>query len=294
MTFPVDTGQATGNQSSPNWEALKLEALLAAGEAAVNRARYVFLTISVAGVLILSAEFNLSIPWLRNVLARPGLPEEVRMKIQEFIWKDLYVVSMPILGIKFSAFDLGIIGTTALAVLSVWLFYCARRENHVIGAIAAEALAGTKDRAAYLYSGIAHHFVFMTLTDCDTPEGVEPQVSARRAVRVLRNIPIWVPLFVLGVDLWTLFVPGASGLTPGTLWSHLTPSQHIEVDVRFIASLLIVNFSRIQCRCVAKFDQETRIQLGRVRVRVEGNPCAGAGGIQAKASSPGWHPTRED
>jgi len=184
----------------------------------VQRTRFVFLAISVAGALILSAQFNVTVPWIRNVVLRPNVSESLKDRVEDFRWKDLYVVSVPLVGMKFSAFDLGVVGSTGLAVLSVWFFYCARRENHVVDTIVREASSGAAgtdlERVSYLYYGIAHYLVFLTITRSPTWRGKLPQFLAGLAVKTLEFIPVWVPLCVLAVDIWTLRAPHKSGIHP--------------------------------------------------------------------------------
>jgi hypothetical protein len=254
----------------------KLEVLLEAAQAAVQRTRFVFLAISVAGALILSAQFNVSVPWIRNVILRQGVPEDLKSRVEDFRWRELYVVSVPLLGMKFSAFDLGVVGSTGLAVLSVWFFYCARRENHVIDTIVREAVPNAQiedlDRISYLYYGIAHHLVFLTVTKAPTWVGRVPQFLAALAVRVLEFSPIWVPLCVLGVDVWTLRKPHASGIHPAAiLWDEI-PNQHREIIIRCVFLLVMVIFSLIQCLGAARFGSQTRTALNTLRSVVDANP----------------------
>lgn len=251
----------------------KLEVLLEAGEAAVQRTRFVFLAISVAGAVILAAQFNVAIPWIRNVVVRPDVPVELKNRVEDLRWKDLYVVSVPLVGIKFSAFDLGVVGSTGLAVLSVWFFYCARRENHVINTIVKQANLAIQsndlERAAYLYYGIAHHFVFLTITRFSAVGGKPPQVLGRLAVRVLEFIPVWVPLCVLVVDLWSLYQPHKTGIHPTrALWSEY-PNEHLEVILRIIFLLLVVLFSFMQVWGANQFASDTRRRLNAVRQQLE-------------------------
>lgn len=48
-------------------------------------------------------------------------------------WVDTQVVSVALLGIKISVSDFAIIGSTALAICSLYLLLCVRRENHEVG-----------------------------------------------------------------------------------------------------------------------------------------------------------------
>jgi hypothetical protein len=254
----------------------KLEALLQAGEAAIQRTRFVFLAISVAGALILSAEFNVSVPWIRNVPIRKNVSQEVKHEVEDFTWRELYVVSVPILGIKFSAYDLGVVGSTGLAVLAVWFFYCARRENHVVDTITREANPNDPHRdlekIRYLYYGIAHQHVFLTVTKDKTFVGRAPQSLGELAVRVLEFVPVWVPLFVLVVDIWTLSRPHLSALDPaGILWNEI-PGQHREVFVRCGFLIAMVMFSLVQCLGAARFGSQTKAMLNSLRKIVDAIP----------------------
>jgi hypothetical protein len=251
----------------------KLQVLLEAGEAAVQRTRFVFLAISVAGALILSAQFNVTVPWIRNVVLRPNVSESLKDRVEDFRWKDLYVVSVPLVGMKFSAFDLGVVGSTGLAVLSVWFFYCARRENHVVDTIVREASSGAAgtdlERVSYLYYGIAHYLVFLTITKSPTWRGKLPQFLAGLAVKTLEFIPVWVPLCVLTVDIWSLRAPHKSGIHPTRpLWNEI-PGEHSEVIARSVFLLIMVTFSLVQCLGATEFASDTRRALNRLRTVVD-------------------------
>jgi hypothetical protein len=50
-----------------SWEKERLTALLDAAKTAISRSRYVFAAVNVATIVMLSAEYNGSIPWLRNI-----------------------------------------------------------------------------------------------------------------------------------------------------------------------------------------------------------------------------------
>jgi hypothetical protein len=255
------------------WEQEKLKALLEAAGDAIRRARYVFAAINVAGILILSAQFNAYLPWLRNPLTRNSVDPSTKKLINEFFFRDLYSVSVPVLGIKFSVFDLSIVGSTGLAVLAVWLFYCVRRENHVVNAIVREGKAALSEndigRAAYLYYGIAHNFVFTTITESDVPGGERPKVMVRYALKVLYAIPAWVPLVIVAIDLMSVFLPHKLALTQSSPWADFDVHERVEVVLRSVYCLTVAWFSYIQCHDVARFDADTRSRLNILRERIE-------------------------
>jgi hypothetical protein len=210
-----------------DYDTPRLAELLAAGRGAVERARYVLVAITVAGGLILSAQFNLYYPWLRNKIALDpkGLNSEeqaTQRSIRDFIYKDLQNVSVPIIGVKFSAYDLSVIGSLAMLILAIWFYYSLRRENHVVNRIFNVALEGEDNggvhtdasrdaavgrkwqRARYLYDALVHHFVF-------NPLGEAAPVP-RWAIRAMFFMPFWVPLVVALIDFCSLWYEYKLGL----------------------------------------------------------------------------------
>jgi hypothetical protein len=182
---PVAGGSHGGDEIELSWEKEKCAALLEAAKTAVVRNRYVFAAVNIGAILMLSAQFNATVPWIRNTVER-ATDDKIKGYLTEFLWRDLGTVSLPLIGIKFSTADLQVIGAVAMAVLAVWMFYATRRENHVINAISQEAKhALTQNdigKAQYLYHGIAHYFVFTTITDNDVPGGEHRRAMARLAV----------------------------------------------------------------------------------------------------------------
>ena len=249
------------------WEEKKLEILLDAGKTAVQRARYVFIIIIVAGTLLLTAQFNSTIPWVRNMLDRDNVKDEVKSIARELKFKELSIVHVPLLGIEFSVYDLSVVGTATMAILSVWFFYALRREHYVVVAIKGEADKALEEkdsnRAVYLYYGIAHYFVYTTTSQQLKPAGKKPQAVARRSVELLEYMPVWVPLVVVLVDLGTLFVPRhleqlISNQGDAMLWFTLRSKEQVEAIARLVIAFLGTCFSWYQCRNARDFDRGTR------------------------------------
>jgi hypothetical protein len=256
----------------PDWEREKCGALLEAAKTAITRNRYVFGAVNLGAIVMLSAQFNAMVPWIRNTIER-AKDEKVRSVLTDLLWRDFGSVSLPVVGIKFSTADLQVIGAIGMAILAVWMFYAARRENHVISAIAQEAQTALQQddlgKAQYLYHGIAHYFVFTTVTDRDTPGG-EQRSMARLTVRALLFSPFWVPMTVLIVDLVSLFFVHKVALDPNAyLWDLLTRDERMEVVIRLIVCTGISWFSYVRCRDCDAFDANTRTQLDYLRTRVE-------------------------
>jgi len=255
-----------------SWVELEMKALLDAATDAIRRARWVFMGINVAGILILGAEFNAMVPWVRYPLHRCNTPVYIHQLLQQFIYNDLYVVTVPLLGIKFSVFDLSVIGSTAMALLATWFFYSVRRENRSLGTLVRRATAAlTEDPSLsrYLYYGVAHHFVFTTITESDVPAGQKPRVMPRTAVRILWYMPFWVPLAVIVVDLASIFLPHLMAIDRATtLADQFSVNEWVEVCIRTFYCLALAFFCWKQCRDCARFDTDSRTMLQNLRQRL--------------------------
>jgi hypothetical protein len=219
-----------------DWDSERVRALVAAAENAVQRTRWVFLVLNLGCAIMFTAQLNLYLPWVRNVhnrvvsrikaektKAQQAGTEKLRAEaeaeahdkgeflttINKVMWDDLYNVSLPLLGIKYSADDLIVLGTAAMSILALWFVYAHRRENHCIGVLRDITNdAKTKDRAlaSYIHAAIAHHFVFTTTTLNDEPytmmHNKKPNSHGTKSVRrwhaiALAHLP-WIASFSHG------------------------------------------------------------------------------------------------
>lgn len=251
------------------WRKEKYKVLLEAGVHAINRARYVFLAINVAGVFVLLGLFNATFPWLRNSIERAKamkLAPDHLQHIQKTVYQDLWTLTSPILGIKISVFDLAIIGSSALFILAVWQYYCVRRENNIVHIIRAEArkLVELKefDAASYLYHGIAHYFVFTTRFDTMVPAGQRTRIAPTRVVQALILMPVWIPLLILLSEVITVASPYKLALDPQSiLWYKLSSGEQIEEVLRMLFCLGVSCWSAVLCVQALKYDKSTRKDL---------------------------------
>lgn len=101
--------------------------LLEAASIAIKRARYVFIIVNIAGILIFSAEFNAIFPWIRNSIDRANTDPDLKELLTQVWFTELQVVSVPLRGIKFSAFDLTVFGSLASLLLAIWFYYCVKK-----------------------------------------------------------------------------------------------------------------------------------------------------------------------
>lgn len=262
-----------------DWTKERAAALLDAATNAVTRARYIFMAINVAGVLIVIAAFNGTVPWTRLLMKSARTPESIKKILPDLVFRDLSTVSIPLLGSKISASDLAPVGSVAMALLVVWFWYALRRENHVIRAVHRDANAAwnsdLSDLARYLYHGVAHYFVFTTITDNNVPVGDKRSVTASPSVRFLFFMPAWIPVFLIVVDLFSLFStftlnrdvnPAAP---PQPLWDMLNNGEKTEVQIRLVFAAVVGLFCVWKCFDCWKFDRNTREAISDLQRHVE-------------------------
>jgi hypothetical protein len=271
------------------WEKEKYQSILQAAQSAIARGRYVFGVVNLAAVLVLTAEFAATFPWIENTLNRAKQLARVQQgsdpasakanlvlidRIKDTLWHDVYTVSFPLLSVKFNVADLSVIGSAGMAVLAVWLYYAIRRENHIVGRVIREMDAALQEnaltKAIYLYHGVAHYFVFMTVTEQDSPTGGSRRNLARIAIRVLLYSPAWIPVLVLVDDIVSLFQPPRlSGEMETTLLATMGSGETLEFVLRALFCIAMSTFAWIQCRDSVRFSDETMSALDKVRSRVE-------------------------
>ena len=273
---------APENVNNEKWEEKKLEVLLEAASIAIKRARYVFILINMAAVIIFTAQFNSLSPWLENVKTRlehSKIEESIKEKkievINEILRKELEIMSVPLLGIKVSVFDLAIIGSLATLLLAVWFYYCVRRENIVVEEVVrlARKKGESRHKRAYLYHGIAHYFVYTTAVKKESPAGITPQATARIAIQFLFFVPVLIPWFIISADLISLIkapvVADFSGC--GYLWCNFTDREKIEVYIRMGIAFILSLLSLSQCWQAYNWDASTRDLVDNLRIEVEAN-----------------------
>lgn len=59
--------------------------------------------------------------------------------------RDLMIVSVPIVGLKFFAGDLGVVSSAGTPIIAVWMYYAFRREQHSVGRVILEVAERKKN-----------------------------------------------------------------------------------------------------------------------------------------------------
>jgi hypothetical protein len=153
------------------------EAQIGAIAAAAKGSRWVLIVALVVSIAQIGATFNFGFSWgrtfaeglaftnARHAVKQPdkdfdkdGFDKNpvVRELQKELVknWVDQQFVNVPLVGLKFAVADENMVGGIALIVISIWLFYCLRRENLMIGTLMRVAKDETPAIRAHVYTGL--------------------------------------------------------------------------------------------------------------------------------------------
>src|SRR5882672_4407019 len=134
-------------------KALVLATRLHGSREAITRSRLAFLATTIASISIFIAEWNAYLSWYRRFPLKLEFPKNIvteeafRRVIQQYA--ESRVITISLLGIHIGVSDLAVLGTFALFVCSIWLFFNVRRENHVIGTLLVDTFGEDSDLRRY-------------------------------------------------------------------------------------------------------------------------------------------------
>ncbi len=219
---------------------------------AINRSRIAFLAATIASLSIFITEWNAYISWYRRFplrLAFPANPvteETFKKVLQQYV--ESRVINISLLGIHVGVSDLAALGTLALFVFVIWLFFSVRRENHAIGTLLVDTVEAPEDLRRYVYYGVASFLIFTTSTSVDEPiatldreklrrmRDIPPGFASRllrRAVESLFLLPALVSLSTIVFDLLSVYVlEAALGYPHAPLrYGGLEPHSRIQLVI---------------------------------------------------------------
>jgi hypothetical protein len=212
-------------------------------------------------------------------------------------WADSQFVSVSLLGIRFSADDIQVLGSIALFIVALNLCMCLRRENHEIGTLLNETSESPVDVRQMAYVGVRSTMVFSATGPYDDPfnslgTAPAPPPDAAHAPyrwRLLRSVigtPGYHVFFMRSGILYLMFLPAVALVTillsdlffsvlfhspyhpesrfPFLSLSPLHRAQLIAIDLFTLAvSIPVFGF----CRRSAGFVKGTREMVSKYRER---------------------------
>jgi hypothetical protein len=264
-----DKESADSKLDQQKWEEKKLDVLLSSASTVIQRARYVLVIINIVAVLVIAAQFNALFPWIRNTASRESTNPDLKLIYLNALHRDLEIVSAPLLGVKFSVFDISFIASLAMLVLATWFFYCVRRENIIIDEIYQEARKSeNKEKIAFLYHGIAHHFVYTTSIESNAPADAPREAVARSTMKILFWIPCWLIILLIVTDIISLLTPTLASDNQEALFRLLSTKEWIEIIIRMGFSFVLAIIGGYYCFWCIKWDKSTRNLVNKLRESV--------------------------
>jgi hypothetical protein len=194
-------------------------------------------------------------------------------------WVKNQVISISLLGIRVSAGDLSVIGSISLFIISIWLFSSMRRENRAIGTLLVYAnKVQDWDLKYMVYHGIAHYLVLIDFKHGDKPisdfedsdnEEIYHVPFVRGMAKLLFLLPSIAILFVIAMDVWTLFRK-VSPFRPSDVrvWDALKPSDAYLLVGYDGFALFLFALTTLYCIKMLKFANATSKILDTFRQKL--------------------------
>lgn len=206
--------QLLAHQTSCEDEVIRVR--LHAVSEAQRRTRAAFLAATIVSLAIIITCFNAYFSWYRNFVLKKDWPvSPVTAEAQKYLteeWVKSLKVSIPMLGINVGVGDAAVLGSLSLLIISIWLFFSVRRENHTIGLLLQETQDCDAARLHMIFHGVVSYSVFTTVTKIDSPirnlriQNSEGSVwFVRTAFRILVLLPSVAILFLLVMDIISIF-----------------------------------------------------------------------------------------
>ena len=187
---------------------------------AAQRSRIILLISVVVCLAQIGAAYNFSLSFLRSFTKGlvMGSTEDkdagVLSKLQEKVmsqWVDQLEVDVSLIGLSFSVVDTSVIGAFSLLIVSTWLYYSCRRENHLIGNMICSATMEGRDVKRFVFQSACSSQMFTTLSDTNSPiSSMHPSYSysigrISGVVKILIFFPVVTVLITFAVDMASLF-----------------------------------------------------------------------------------------
>ena len=246
---------------------------------AARRTRWAGAALTVCAMCHVTIFYNAHLSWMKMYgdaaawayAERDKGRSEIKKKLHEAYidkWVDSIYVDIPVLGVKVAGTDSSVVGAVAMSILSVWVFFSARRENHLVHLVLSDARRAIADPASKrrLLRGIVASQVLSPTSNDDTPHAAfSPSSRAPRSAAIprainrgLRFLPCVVILAGVGFDVY-------SAVSRGFLSSHverIAPMMTVAVACAALCGYLAFLFSRFQ-RSTGLLVREFAVELDK-------------------------------
>jgi hypothetical protein len=249
------------------------EMRIAAGRDAQTRSRLAFLATTVISVSLIITIFNFNFSWLHN-FAWPesthftGVQEEVREGLRK-AWLEGGRLNISLLGIQIAGYDATILGSLSLYILTLWFYYCIRRENHLIANLLIDAKQkDDQDTSLAVYHGIASYTVFTTIGGDAPIKAIDPPPPRANSVAKIRPVnallmflPAITVAFMIVTDIWTLAHASPARDSSDILWNLLSTGEKEQAAGIESCAIFLLLFITAACFAILQFEKSTESVL---------------------------------
>lgn len=187
-------------------------------ESAAQRSRWILLVSIVISLAQIGSAYNFTFGFLRDYteyvvfeIINKGLtPNELQSAMMK-TWIDQLSVNVNLVGLKFSVADASLVGSIALLIISTWLFYASRRENHLIGNTLIVSSTEPAETKRYVFLSLCGSQMFGTLSNTNEPirtlNGNKPLSVGKThtLVKLMIYMPVITVSFMIATDLLSLW-----------------------------------------------------------------------------------------
>lgn len=257
-TVEPETSECTGALCLSPQEQQYIDSRIHDVERAAERSRLVFIVASAISLLLISVAYNEFWSWSRNIA---DAVTKKTMYFDEGIWTDQLIMlqlkewmtglqfDLPYLGGRFGASDAAIVGGALLIFTGLWCYYATRRENHLVYFIVKDVGEFSfSDKAKfYLSSQLFATQLFMEgkhsrpyRSENFTDDAFNKASKAKNIGRFRRIapsfiffLPVVALLFVIGIDVASLFYPSPLRNSSDSLYTYFCGANHVLECERF-------------------------------------------------------------
>jgi hypothetical protein len=220
-----------------------IELRLAAAREGQKRSRFAFLISTVLSLAVIIAGWNAYLSWYRTFALKDAwATNEVTRELQKQLtaeWVKSRTINVSLLGIHVGISDVPFLGSIALCIASIWLFFAVRRVNHVVGLLLRYTRTETDATKETIFNDIIAYLVFLHMTPIDMPiRNLEPKAKQPSSLTtILQHI---THLLSQGIATVLLFLPPLAIFASVTLdwFSFYLPSPFREPHDRVLKDLL--------------------------------------------------------
>lgn len=163
-------------------------------------------------------------------------------------WYKNRIIQVGLLGIRVSVSDIAMVGSFTLVVITIWFYFCQRRENRALVSLVTDVQGEEYELRNMVYQSIRHSLVLITIGESDEalswkrgdlrkPDGArgpgeeergahdgaaaapreeaeKRKTPADRILMILYFLPFWTVVAIIVTDLWRLGMVSPTSPTP--------------------------------------------------------------------------------